>query len=100
MTQDEIRTLLKFRDAPEANCGQVNILLDAHIGHVAARITELKILERQLKALRRQCDAAQATRDCGILNELASEAASPTKPRKSETSHVYGVHARSKKEQR
>lgn len=35
MALDEIRTLLRFRDAPEKNCGDVNALLDEHIDHVA-----------------------------------------------------------------
>ena len=36
MTLDEIRALLKFRDAPNQECGEVNALLDEHIGHVPA----------------------------------------------------------------
>ena len=44
MTLDEVRSLLQFRDAPEENCGEVNALLDKHIGHVAQRIAELKKL--------------------------------------------------------
>ena len=52
MSLDEIRILLRFKDAPGANCGDVNTLLDAHIVHVAARIRELRVLERQLKSLR------------------------------------------------
>ncbi len=31
MSLDEIRILLRFKDAPGANCGDVNTLLDAHI---------------------------------------------------------------------
>jgi Cd(II)/Pb(II)-responsive transcriptional regulator len=31
----EIRVLLRFKDAPQAECGEVNALLDEHIGHVA-----------------------------------------------------------------
>lgn len=72
MTLDEVRSLLQFRDAPEQNCGEVNNLLDKHIGHVAHRISELKNLQLQLKKLRAQCDTAQATRDCGILQGLAN----------------------------
>jgi len=72
MTLDEVRSLLQFRDAPEQNCGAVNSLLDKHIGHVAQRIEELKGLQVQLNALRAQCDNAQAARDCGILQGLAS----------------------------
>jgi Cd(II)/Pb(II)-responsive transcriptional regulator len=71
MTLDEIRTLLHFRDAPEENCGEVNVLLDKHISHVAARIAELKALQTQLGELRACCHRTQAAKDCGILQELA-----------------------------
>jgi Cd(II)/Pb(II)-responsive transcriptional regulator len=71
MTLDEIRVLLRFRDTPEDNCEAVNELLDAHIGHVAARIRELQRLEKQLRTLRRQCRVSRQARECGILNELA-----------------------------
>lgn len=100
MTLDEIRLLLQFRDAPEQNCGEVNSLLDQHIGHVASRIAELKALERQLKRLRQLCDEAHAAKDCGILNELAIDATAPdrAKPRVRRTTagHVHGSHGRGK----
>ena len=35
MTLEEIRNLLRFRDAPDDNCRDVNALLDEHIEHVA-----------------------------------------------------------------
>ena len=70
MTLDEIRVLLKFKDAPTENCGEVNELLDAHIGHVAERINELRSLETQLKGLRLACKRALDAEHCGILNEL------------------------------
>lgn len=71
MTLGEIRALLRFKDAPTENCGDVNTLLDAHIGHVAARIRELRALEKQLKSLRERCHEAQDAAHCGILNELS-----------------------------
>jgi Cd(II)/Pb(II)-responsive transcriptional regulator len=74
MTHDEIRALLAFRDAPGRQCDEVNSLLDEHIGHVARRIDELKQLERELKALRGQCRAVRAARDCGIMQSLARDA--------------------------
>lgn len=95
MTLDEIRTLLKFRDAPEENCAEVNILLDSHIDHVGARIAELKALEKELKQLRRTCDEVHAAKDCGILNNLAAESAAPKRPKKLKTGHVQGTHTRS-----
>jgi len=89
MTLDEIRSLLHFQDAPEENCGQVNDLLDKHIGHVADRIAELKALEKKLKKLRGHCQRAQAVKDCGILHELAG--GDGGKPRKVR-SHGGGCH--------
>jgi Cd(II)/Pb(II)-responsive transcriptional regulator len=89
MALDEIRTLLQFQDAPGGDCGGVNALLDAHIGHVAQRIRELRALERQLQALRSQCQDAQATGDCGILKGLAEEPAPAVQARRR---HVHGVH--------
>ena len=70
MTLDEIRTLLDFRDTPDANCAGVNTLLDKHIGHVADRIKDLKALQTQLKQLRQQCHSVQSMVQCGILQEL------------------------------
>ncbi|WP_316685067.1 Cd(II)/Pb(II)-responsive transcriptional regulator [Undibacterium sp. Jales W-56] len=72
MTLDEIRHLLKFKDLPNENCAQVNALLDEHIQHVAARIAELSSLQTQLHELRSLCQTAQASADCGILQNLAS----------------------------
>lgn len=72
MTLDEIRHLLRFKDAPEDNCGEVNALLDRHIVHVADRIAQLQALQGQLQELRAQCRRAQAAKDCGILQELGS----------------------------
>lgn len=74
MTLDEVRNLLRFREAPEEDCGEVNTLLDKHIDHVAQRINELKKLQIQLKALRAQCDTAQLVKECGILHGLANMA--------------------------
>jgi Cd(II)/Pb(II)-responsive transcriptional regulator len=95
MTLDEIRVLLRFKDAPQAECGEVNALLDEHIGHVATRIRELRQLEKQLKALR---EAAH----CGILNELvqASSAPSGSALVKVTGQHVQGSHVRGVRRQR
>jgi len=70
MTLDEIRVLLRFRDAPQENCGDVNALLDEHIGQVARRIRELRQLQRQLEALRERCRESQDAGHCGILAGL------------------------------
>ncbi|MCL4759523.1 MAG: Cd(II)/Pb(II)-responsive transcriptional regulator [Rhodocyclaceae bacterium] len=89
MALDEIRILLRFKDAPAENCGDVNTLLDAHIGHVATRIRELRALERQLKSLREQCPEARDAAHCGILHEL-SQPSCPGAP--IGAGHVHGAH--------
>lgn len=90
MTLDEIRVLLRFKDEPQAECGEVNALLDEHIGHVATRIRELRQLEKQLKALRQQCVDVREAEHCGISNELV-QAASATGVRLA-SAHVTGSH--------
>lgn len=90
MALDEIRALLHFKDAPQENCARVNELLDAHIGHVAERVRELKALEKQLKALRQRCRQADAAQDCGILQELSDPA--PAGKARRTGRHVHGSH--------
>jgi Cd(II)/Pb(II)-responsive transcriptional regulator len=89
MNLDEVRVLLRFKDAPGENCGEVNALLDEHIGHVAARMRELRDLDKELRALRDLCRVAKDAGHCGILNEL-SNAARPTASRAA--SHLAQVH--------
>ena len=74
MSLDEVRVLLRVKDAPGSDCGDVNALLDEHIGHVSRRIKELRALEKQLKELRQRCGVAQGADQCGILNGLAAAA--------------------------
>lgn len=88
MTLQEIRSLLNLRDAPEQGCAEVNITLDNHIEHVAARIQVLRGLQTQLKTLRTRCETPSTASACGILQELSE----PAKRRKGLTPTV-GVHA-------
>ena len=90
MALEEIRSLLRLRDAPRENCGKVNLLLDEHIGHVASRIRELKALEKELRTLREQCQDDQGKGDCAILKKLSTPAFEPARPRRK--MHVLGSH--------
>lgn len=90
MTLDEIRVLLQFRDTPESNCGEVNQLLDEHIGHVTTRIAALTGLEKELRKLRRQCRKAQKAKDCGILAGISRGQTQTAK--KSSKRHIAGTH--------
>ena len=96
MSLQEIRTLLRWRDQPGADCGAVDALVDEHIEHIATRIRELRTLERQLKALRAQCRVVRDTAHCGILTGLAQQAASdaPGSASALSTNHVHGTHGR------
>lgn len=93
MTLDEIRVLLRLRDAPSQDCGEVNQLLDEHIGHVGERMQELRTLETQLRALRERCREASTAGDCGILNQLSREARGGSRGPKAK-GHVHGAHGR------
>lgn len=90
MTLDEIRSLLQLRETPLQDCGEVNSLLDDHIGHVGQRIRELRALEKELKALRERCACPHPIEECGILNQLDSAAAQGTAP--SLRRHIRGAH--------
>ena len=90
MSLDEVRVLLRFRDQPQAECGDVNALLDEHIGHVSRRIAELRTLERELKELRRRCASAQPSEHCGILSGIAQAAHDP--PAATRPTHLQSVH--------
>jgi len=94
MTLDEVRLLLRFKDAPQNDCTEVNALLDEHIGHVAMRIRELRQLEKQLTALREQCASAQDAAHCGILNGLALAASAPSALLVVQQGHVSTSHGR------
>ncbi|USE81788.1 Cd(II)/Pb(II)-responsive transcriptional regulator (plasmid) [Cupriavidus gilardii] len=74
MTLNEIRSLLRLKGAPHEDCGEVNVLLEGHIRHVARRIQELMALERDLKQLRSQCGLSREAKDCGILEGLTKTA--------------------------
>jgi Cd(II)/Pb(II)-responsive transcriptional regulator len=89
MTLDEIRELLRFRDLPQHANHAAHALLDEHVAHVEARISELQQLKRQLLALRRQCQPVRAGGECGILDELSHAGA---RARKKPGAHVRGTH--------
>lgn len=91
MSLDEIRVLLRFKDSPHESCGDVNAVLDEHIGHVSRRIRELRALQKELKDLRARCGDAREARECGILEGLARVSKAPEKAR---GPHLRGVHGR------
>lgn len=101
MGHDEIKTLLAFRERPEANCAGVNEMLDEHIGHVASRIAELKRLETYLKQLRSLCVSAESTQHCEILRSIASSTLRQKVSSSTKNAFAHAsdeVHAKSEKQ--
>ncbi len=93
MTQEEIRELLRIKDENGRDCGDVDILLDAHIGHVTERIAELSALQAQLHALRASCGQHLPVQQCEILRGLAEHIPDSDKAQPTHLAHLQGVHA-------
>jgi DNA-binding transcriptional MerR regulator len=72
MSLSEVRTLLGLNLNSKADCATARGSLDAHLGHVRARLAELKALEKDLKALRGRCDGLDTT--CHIIEALHERA--------------------------
>ncbi len=70
----DVRRLLDFVIHPEADCGEINRLVDEHLMRVHARLESFRALEKQLLQLRRQCNTDHVASECGILHELVAAA--------------------------
>ncbi len=70
----DVLRLLSFADNPQLDCGEINLLVDAQLAKVRARLASMQALERQLVALREQCSAPHTASECGILHELVAAA--------------------------
>ncbi len=93
MTQEEIRLLVTLQDKPDSPCEQVDVLLDNHLQHVEARITQLQHLQEQLRLLRSQCDNHGPVSRCGIIEGLERLDVSTDDHHPDDTcSHVHGSH--------
>lgn len=70
----DIRRLLVFLAQPDADCGDIDLLIDTQLRKVQARIQSLQALEQQLAALRGRCGSRHIAGECGILHELVAAA--------------------------
>lgn len=68
---EDVRTLLRLKDDPHADCRGVDQLLASHLNRVAQQIAALQALATQLQALRACCQGPSRAADCGILDGLA-----------------------------
>lgn len=74
MSLADIARLLDFLAHPDADCGDINALIDAQLARVRARLASMQALERQLVSLRGRCSTHNVASDCGILHELVAAA--------------------------
>ena len=72
MSLDEVRTLLGLDLSRKADCAVANAALEEHIGHVNARLRELRDLQRDLVVLRERCDGSGPK--CRIIEALHQRA--------------------------
>lgn len=70
----EVKRLLEFVEHPNADCGDIDQLINTQLAKVRARLKSLKALEKQLSSLRGRCGAKHIAGECGILHELVSAA--------------------------
>jgi Cd(II)/Pb(II)-responsive transcriptional regulator len=71
MSMKDIQRLLSLVDTPEANCGDVDEMLDEHIAKVREQRRNLEKLEKSLLALRSDCHPSMQVKGCGILRDSA-----------------------------
>jgi Cd(II)/Pb(II)-responsive transcriptional regulator len=70
----DVKRLLEFVAHPDADCGDIDRLIDAQLDRVRARLKSMRALERQLAALRGRCGSSHVAGECGILHELVAAA--------------------------
>ena len=70
----DVKRLLAFVARPQANCGDIDQLIDAQLARVRARLQSMRALEKQLTVLRERCGTGRAAAQCGILHELVAAA--------------------------
>lgn len=66
---DELRQLLRLVDGHAYTCGQVRTLMLEHVADIRRKITDLRRLERVMKAVSSRCTGEEAP-DCPIIDAL------------------------------
>lgn len=74
MSLREVGRLLEIAEHPQAECSDVDRMIDDHLDRVRQQIRGLRALEKQLAALRSRCGTPRQTAECGILLELTTAA--------------------------
>jgi DNA-binding transcriptional MerR regulator len=72
MSLHEVRSLLHLDLRKKSHCQTARDTLDEHLGHVRTRLKELRSLEKDLSALRGQCDGQNE--QCHLIEALHARA--------------------------
>lgn len=70
LTLKEIKQLIQLQSSPDADCDEVNNMVETHLALVESRIEELKKLHLDLIDLRHRCTSPKAVSQCGIIERL------------------------------
>jgi Cd(II)/Pb(II)-responsive transcriptional regulator len=70
----DVKCLLDFVSYPQAECSDVDRLIDEQLTRTRSRLKSMRALEKQLVALRARCRAGHTAGECGILQELVAAA--------------------------
>lgn len=73
MSLGEIKKLLAFRDAPQADCSWIAGMVESHIANVDEQIRSLEHLKEHLQQLRNKCDGGSEGSPCGIILSLGKQ---------------------------
>jgi MerR family mercuric resistance operon transcriptional regulator len=66
----EVRTMLRLADERERPCEEVRVIATAHLREVRAKITDLQVMERVLRATVARC-ARGIGADCPLIEALS-----------------------------
>ncbi len=87
MSLNEVRTLLHLDLRKKSHCQTARDTLDDHLGHVRTRLAELRGLEKDLVALRTQCDGQGA--QCHLIEALHDRASAEQPKRVKSKAHSH-----------
>src|SRR6185436_5611339 len=67
---EDVRALLRLADQKRRDCASVGAIACAHVAEIERKITDLKALRRELRALMAQCEKGRVD-ECRVLEALA-----------------------------
>jgi len=75
----EIRTLLRLADERERPCAEVQVVAEAHLHEVRAKLADLRRMERVLKTTVARCASGRRTH-CPVIEALSRDESSRSAP--------------------